>query len=66
MLYLFNPVSETILRELIGKLERSLVERPRPIEVLYHNPLLERVLEESSMLRKISGTHQYSIYEGIV
>jgi hypothetical protein len=66
VLYLFNPVSETILRELIGKLERSLVELPRPIEVIYHNPLLERVLEESSMLRKISGTHQYSIYEGIV
>ncbi len=63
VLYLFNPVSETILREVIGKLEKSLVERPCPIQILYHNPLLERVLEESSLLRKTSSTHQYSIYE---
>ncbi len=65
VLYLFNPVSETILREMIGKLEKSLVERPRPIHILYHNPLLEGVLTESRVLRKTSGTHQYSIYEAI-
>jgi hypothetical protein len=65
VLYLFNPVSETILREVIGKLEKSLIGRPRPIRILYHNPLLERVLEESSVLRKTSGTHQYLVFEAI-
>jgi hypothetical protein len=30
--------------------------------VLYHNPLLEHVLGASELLKKISGTHQYSVW----
>jgi hypothetical protein len=30
--------------------------------VLYHNPLLERVLSASTVLVKLGGTPQYSIY----
>lgn len=66
LLYLFNPVSETGLRQVIDKLEDSLAQLPRPVRILYHNPLLEGVLSESSVLRKTGGTHQYSIYEATV
>ena len=66
LLYLFNPVSETGLRQVIDKLEDSLAQKPRPIRILYHNPLLEGVLSESSVFRKTGGTHQYAIYEAIV
>ena len=63
VLYLFNPFPEHGLRRMIANLEWSLREHPRAVYVLYHNPLLENVLSQSPMLRKIGGTHQYSIYK---
>jgi hypothetical protein len=59
VLYLFNPLPECGLVRLIGNLERSLQEHPRPVFVLYHNPLLEPVL--TRVFKRIAGTHQYSI-----
>lgn len=63
VLYLFNPFPEAELRFVISNLELSLREFPRPLYVLYHNPLLDRVLSDSSALIRLSGTHQYSIYK---
>jgi hypothetical protein len=62
MLYLFNPLPEPGLVQLIANLEQSLIQYPRHVYVLYHNPLLEGVLAKSKQLTKVSGTHQYSIY----
>jgi SAM-dependent methyltransferase len=62
VLYLFNPLTESGLVRLIGNLERSLREHPRRVFVLYHNPLLEKVLTRSATFNKIAGTHQYSIF----
>ncbi|HUO24075.1 MAG TPA: class I SAM-dependent methyltransferase [Candidatus Aquilonibacter sp.] len=62
LLYLFNPFPEAGLRRVASRLERSLCESPRQVFVLYHNPLLEHVLRESGGLKRIGGTHQYTIY----
>lgn len=62
LIYLFNPFPEAGLRQFIANLKTSLQEHPREVYVLYHNPLLEQVLLESGILRKIVGTHQYSIF----
>ena len=62
LLYLFNPLPEAGLRQLLTSLENSLRQFPRPAYVLYHNPLLESVIVNSSVLRKVGGTHQYSIF----
>jgi SAM-dependent methyltransferase len=62
LLYLFNPLPESGLRKAVQKLENSLREHPRPAFVLYHNPLLEQVLSEQGFMKKIAGTHQYSIF----
>jgi SAM-dependent methyltransferase len=62
VLYLFNPFPEAGMRRVIGNLETSLQAHPRAVYVLYHNPLLERVLSESAVLKKIYGTHQYAVY----
>jgi SAM-dependent methyltransferase len=62
LLFLFNPFPESGLRRVIANLGQSLRERPRKIYVLYHNPLLEHALGESTALGKIGGTHQYSMY----
>ena len=62
VIYLFNPFPETGLRRVLGNLTRSLLQRPRAVYVLYHNPLLEHVLGENGAFNKIGGTHQYRVY----
>jgi hypothetical protein len=62
VLYLFNPLPEAGLRRLIASLEKSVAENPRPLWLLYHNPLLEHVIRERAVFVKIGGTEQYSIY----
>jgi len=62
VLYLFNPLPEAGLKRMLENLEESLLRHPRTVYVLYQNPLLERVLEGSSLLKGRGGTHQYSIH----
>jgi hypothetical protein len=62
VLYLFNPLPESGLAEMVSNLERSLRENPRPMFVLYHNPLLGHVLARNSFFRRIAGTPQYAIF----
>jgi SAM-dependent methyltransferase len=62
VLYLFNPLPEPGLRRVIARLDRSLSDHPREVYVLYHNPLLERVLSASRFLTKVGWTQQYSVY----
>ena len=62
LLYLFNPLPDAGLEQLLANLENSLRQNPRPVYVLYHNPLLEHVLRQSGFLKKAGGTHQYSIF----
>ena len=63
VLYLFNPLPEAGLKRVIANLEQSLRTHPRQVYVLYHNPLLEHVLNESPAWEKIYGTHQFTLYE---
>jgi tRNA G46 methylase TrmB len=62
VLYLFNPLPERALSDALQRLEKSLVQTPRPVWIVYYNPLLETVFGASSCLEKVCGTEQYSIY----
>jgi SAM-dependent methyltransferase len=62
VLYLFNPLPESGLIRLINRLEDSLRRNPRPVFVIYHNPMLDHVLAQSSAFRKELSTHQFSIF----
>ncbi len=62
LIYLFNPFPEAGLRRTLGHLRKDLQTNPRPAYVLYHNPQLEYVVEAEGFLKKIAGTHQYSIF----
>jgi SAM-dependent methyltransferase len=62
VLFLFNPLPGAGLRRVIANLEQSLRAHPRKVFVLYHNPLLEHVLNGSVVWKTILGTHQYSAY----
>lgn len=62
VVFLFNPLPEAGLRKLMGNLERSLREDPRPAYVIYVNPEFEEILGGCSALSKIGGTHQYTVF----
>jgi SAM-dependent methyltransferase len=62
VIYLFNPFPESGLRRVLENLENSLDAHPRPAYVVYHNPQLETVLNQTGRLKRIAGTHQYSIF----
>jgi SAM-dependent methyltransferase len=62
VLYLFNPLPESGMRRVMARLEKSLAANPRPVWVLYHNPLLEHVIGEGSGFARVGGTEQYFIY----
>ena len=62
VVYLFNPLPEAGLKQLLHNLQASLKRSPTTVYLLYHNPLLEHVLIECSWLKKVGGTHQYSLF----
>jgi|SRR5580704_11004961 SAM-dependent methyltransferase len=63
--YLFNPLPESGLLQFVTNLESSLRRNPRPIYLLYHNPLLEHLLAHAPTLGKWQATHQFSIYRAV-
>lgn len=62
VVYLFNPLPEAGLRELTARLKESVGEWPRPVWIVYHNALLERVLSDTAEVKRMGGAEQYSIY----
>lgn len=62
VLYLFNPLPEAGLTDVLANLNHSLSQYPRVVYVLYHNPVLEHALAKYPAFNKIAGTHQYSIF----
>jgi len=64
VIYMFNPLPESGMRRVVANLRQSLRVSPRPIYVLYHNPLLEYVLRECGVLPKVTGTDPWSVFRG--
>ena len=62
VLYLFNPLPQAGLRRVLRNLERSLEQSPRPVWIVYHNPLLDTTLAGSPWLERTRVTPQYSVY----
>ena len=62
VLYLFNPLPEAPLRQLMERLGQSLTRSPRAVWIVYHNPLLEPALAASPFLEKAGATPHCSLY----
>ena len=62
VLYLFNPFPRHIWREVLANLQQSVRQVPRPVYVIYHNPVHEDILNVQPWLHELSRTHQYVIY----
>jgi hypothetical protein len=62
-LYLFNPFPAYVMEAVVGNLERSLQQNPRPTYVIYNAPFEKPALEKATFLKKIYDAPQYSIYK---
>jgi len=65
VLYLFNPFPEHVLREVLCNLRDSLRSSPRPVFVIYHNLVHERIFIESEWLEAEYRTPQFAIYRAV-
>jgi len=62
VVYLFNSLPEAGLRCVIERLEASLMKVPRPLWIVFHNPVLDPVVSGSPMLERVGGAAHYSLY----
>ena len=62
VLYLFNPLPEPGVVDVMASLDRSLSQYPRSVHLVYRNPLFENVMAKFPVLGRITGTHQYTIF----
>jgi SAM-dependent methyltransferase len=62
LIYLFNPLPEAALHVVAENLRQSLQQAPRPVRVLYLNPILEHVLADTGFLRRLDGSFRFAVY----
>lgn len=62
VVFLFNPLPEAGLRKVMGNLEESLRKQPRPVYVIYANPVFEGIVSACSAFSKVGGTDRYSVF----
>jgi SAM-dependent methyltransferase len=62
VLFLFNPFGADTLREVISRIEQSLTENPRPLLVVYYNPVHQSLMDASRLLRKTARTTGWTAY----
>jgi hypothetical protein len=63
VVYLFNPLPEAGIVDVIANLAQSVNQYPRVVYLLYRNPMFENVVARHPEFRKIVGTPQYSIFQ---
>jgi hypothetical protein len=65
VLYLFNPFPRHVWRQVLTNLHSSLLAAPRPVYVIYHNPVHQDILAAQSWLYQLQRTHQFVIYQAV-
>jgi SAM-dependent methyltransferase len=63
IIFLNNPLPASSLRKFVQNLENSVRSNPRPVIVIYTNPILQEIIAASSLFKKIAGTHQYALFQ---
>jgi SAM-dependent methyltransferase len=64
VVFLFNPLPKAALRKVVGNLELSLNRAPRPVYVVYVNPMFEPAIADFKSLTKLNGSDQCLFFRG--
>ena len=62
VVFFFHPLMQAKFRKVLGNLQSSWAQNPRPLFVVYANPIFEMLLAADPSMRKITGTQQWVIY----
>jgi SAM-dependent methyltransferase len=65
VIYFFHPLTEAGFRKTLSNLQASVKQHPRPVHILYANPVFEMLLASTREFKKVTGTHLYAIYEAM-
>ena len=65
LVFLFDPFPEPVLEEVIANLRQAAGQQPRPLVLVYLNPISEHVLSSAGWLRRVCGNIQYAVYSGL-
>jgi hypothetical protein len=63
--YLANPFAEKVMRIFLGNIENSLSQKPRDMYILYYNPVVDRMWEDSRYFSKVRATSEFSVYRSV-
>lgn len=62
VVFMFHPLPESGFRKVIANLVGSIRKNPRPVWLIYANPLFEDLVIKSGSFRRTAGTQQYTIF----
>ena len=66
VVFLFNPFDDLVLRRVLANLRASLASHPRPLSLIYHNPVWRATVEESELFagaeRHSFGGCEFAVY----
>ena len=69
IVYLFNPFTDSVIREVLQNIQSSLRQKPRPLFLIYLRPLFGEAVDQCGFLQKVSyrksrliQNYSYSIY----
>jgi hypothetical protein len=60
--YFYNPFHGCVLSEVLKNIEKSLIDNPREILVVYYNPVHKDLFDNSQFLTQIKSSKFFSIY----
>ncbi len=63
VLFLFNPFGEATMARVVANLERSLAVHPRPVFVIYANPMQAGLFAHSPVFRAVGASGQDMFFE---
>lgn len=62
VVYLYNPFARDVMEKVLDNLQRSLEAAPRPLSVVYYNPILHDLFDRREFLTPVTQVAAYCIY----
>lgn len=62
IVYLYNPFLDTTMQRVLANLRASLETSPRPVYVVYYNPVLAELLDHQPFLVRVRSERDAAIY----
>jgi hypothetical protein len=66
VLYLFNPFPRHVWCDVLANLHRSLLAAPRPVVLIYHNPVHQDIVAAESWLQEFGRTQYFVVYKPVM